>query len=419
MVDSIFWIWLQEALGAGNIKVDKVIRQIGSPETVYHMSKSELAQTGFFAPKEIEKIKATNLEHARENQRLAKRYGCQIITPDHSNYPYNLTNIDCMPCVLYVVGDISGIDEELVITMVGTRSSTEYGETAAAKLAFDLSAAGCMIASGLAVGIDYASHEGALKANGRSIGLLACGMNVDYPTTSNELKRRILDCGGALITEFPFGEKAHRYHFNIRNRILSGIASGVVVVQAPDHSGALNTARHAMEQNREVFAVPGDIFDTSMTGCNQLIRDGAKIVVNVYSILEEFINQFPEKIDPKSVVSKIRQASGNIKKEHLVRIPRKVMRINADGTEQELLMVAQEAVKPLIKLDDSALDALSVSDAAKKIYRLLDRQPADCEWIASRTELTAMEMMTALTELELHELVNVLPGKRFTVQETK
>ncbi len=417
MVDSIFWIWLQEALGAGNVKADSVIRQIGSPEAVYRMSADELAQTGFFAPKEIERLKSTGLERARENQQLAKKYGCGVITPDHENYPCNLTNIDCMPCVLYVLGDLSGIDDELVITMVGTRSSTEYGEKAAAKLAFDLTAAGCTVASGLAVGIDYACHEGALQAKGRSIGLLACGMDVDYPAASNGLKRRILDYGGVLITEFPFGEKAHKYHFNIRNRLLSGIASGVVVVQAPEQSGALNTARHAMEQNRDVFAVPGGIFDPSMTGCNRLIRDGAKMIVNVYSILEEFINRFPGRIDPKAVVSKIRHASGEASTAVHANMPRRIIRTDS-AEEREMLMVAQEAAEPVAKLEEAELEALEISDAARKIYRLLGRQPADCEWIAGNTGLAAMEMMAALTELELRDLVEILPGKRYVVRES-
>lgn len=411
MVDSIFWIWLQQALGAGNIKADQVIRQMESPEVLYHMSEDELRQLGLFAPKEIERIKSTNLTQAKENQRLAKRYGCKIITPDHPDYPYNLTNIDCIPCVLYVVGELSGMEEELVLTMVGTRSSTEYGEKAAAKLAFDLSAAGCTIASGLAVGIDYAAHEGALQAKGRSIGLLACGMNVDYPLSSNSLKRRILDCGGVLMTEFPFGEKAHRYHFNIRNRILSGIASGVIVVQAPDQSGALNTARHALEQNREVFAVPGEIFDTSMTGCNRLIRDGAKVVVNVYSILEEYINKFPSRIDAKTVVAKVKNAAGAVPMPP--NLPRKVIRAPADMQRKADLGQESGQEQPLQRCSEEELAALELSDTARQIYRLLGGQPCDCDCLCAQTALGAMEIMAALTELELCSLVEALPGKRY------
>ena len=415
MADRIYWIWLQEALGIGNVKTDRVIREIGSPEALYRMSARELSATGIFAPKEIEKIKATTLEHAKENLLRAKKHQCAVITPDHPDYPSNLTNIDCMPCVLYVRGDLSGIDGELVITMVGTRESDQYGETCAAKLSYDLAVAGCTIASGLAVGIDCACHEGALRAQGRTIGLLACGMDIDYPQASHGLKRSILENGGVLISEFPFGEAPRRYNFHIRNRLLSGIASGVVVVQAPEQSGALITANHALRQNRDVFAVPGGIFDAKMTGCNRLIKDGAKIVVNVYSILEEYINKFPEKMDPKSIVRRLRAVSAPMQTQQ-VNFPRKIARPAGSGRE-ELLMVAQEAAAPVKRIVKAELDARAVSMPAQRIYELLGREPADGDWIVGRTGFSAMECMVALTELELQDLVKVLPGKRYVIRE--
>lgn len=285
MTDVIYWIWMQRALGAGSIKTDKVLRQIGSPDLLYHMTREQIADTGLFAPGEIDKIKSVSLEDAQEIVRLAGKYACTIVTPDDMNYPVGFQNIACMPCVLYVKGDLSGLNEELMLTLVGTRESTAYGENTARRLSYDLAAAGCVVVSGLAVGIDYASHEGALAAHGRTIGLLACGQDIDYPSLSHDLKKSILDSGGALISEFPFGEKPFRYHFNIRNRLLSGISAGVVVVQAPERSGALNTARHALEQNRDIFAVPGEIFDVSMAGCNRLIRDGGKIVIDRKSVV--------------------------------------------------------------------------------------------------------------------------------------
>lgn len=418
MADDLFWIWLQEALGAGSIKTDRVIRELGSPEMFYRMTRTEMADFGF-APKEVDKIKATGLDRAKENLRLAKRYGCSVITPDHKDYPENLAHIDGMPCVLYVLGDLSGLSDELVITMVGTRESNEYGEACAMRLSHDLAAAGCTVTSGLAVGIDYACHEGALSAGGRSIGMLACGMNVDYPLASRSLKRRILDRNGVLITEFPFGERAHRYCFNIRNRLLSGIASGVVVVQAPEQSGALNTARHALEQNKDVFAVPGGIFDPVMTGCNKLIQDGAKIVVNVYSILEEFIGRFPPSVTPEKIVEKVQTASGKAPVAVTLKSPRKVKPAAQDAADTGLLMVAQEPPGVPRKLDEAELAHLEISDTSKKIYALLDSVPAECETIADRTQFPVMEVMAAMTELELTGLVQALPGKRYIVRNPR
>ncbi len=416
MADIIYWIWMQHALGAGSIKTDKVLRQIGSPESLYRMTREQLAQSGIFAPGEIEKIKSVSLDGAKESLRLAKKYACAIVTPEDSNYPSGFRNIECMPCVLYVKGDLTGLNEELLLTLVGTRESTGYGENTARRLAFDLAAAGCVVVSGLAAGIDYACHEGALAVHGRTVGLLACGLDIDYPAASHDLKRRILDSGGALISEFAFGERAVRYHFNIRNRLLSGISSGVVVVQAPERSGALNTARHALEQNRDVFAVPGEIFDVSMAGCNRLIRDGGKIVMNVYSILEEYINRFPDKMDPKTIVAKIRSASG-IKIVSPANIPRKIKHVSCHSESRKLSMLAQESESAAAeKLSEQELQSRGVSGWAAAVYEYLSTEPVDCDYLFAQTGLTAMETMAALTELELLELVNSLPGKRYTIR---
>lgn len=415
MADVIYWIWMQRALGAGSMKTDKVIRQIGSPESLYQMTREQLAQSGIFAPGEIEKIKSVSLDGAKESLRLAKEHACAIITPEDSDYPSGFRNIECMPCVLYVKGDLTGLNDELMLTLVGTRVSTGYGENTARRLSFDLAAAGCVVVSGLAAGIDYACHEGALAVHGRTIGLLACGLDVDYPASSHDLKQHILDSGGALISEFPFGERAARYHFNIRNRLLSGISSGVVVVQAPERSGALNTARHALEQNRDVFAVPGEIFDVSMAGCNRLIRDGGKIVVNVYSILEEYINRFPDKMDPKTIVAKIRGASG-MKPVSPANIPRKIRHVPCNAESGKPTLEAQEPQSATAeKLSGQELQSRGVSGWAAAVYECLSSEPVDCDYLFAQTGLTAMETMAALTELELLELVKSLPGKRYTI----
>lgn len=410
MADKLYWLWLQEALGPGNLKADRVIREIGSPETLFRMDEDDLRGTGMFAPKEIERIRLTDLRRAEENLRLARRCGCGLVTPDSPDYPEALTNIEGMPCVLYVLGNLHGLREELVLTLVGTRSSTDYGERCAAKLAYDLASVGCTVASGLAVGVDYASHEGALAANGRSIGLLACGLDIDYPRESRGLKRRILDTGGVLMTEFPFGERPQRYNFNIRNRLLSGIAAGVVVVQAPEQSGALNTARHALDQNRDVFAVPGEIFDPSMTGCNKLIKDGAKIVVNVYSILEDYIGRFPAGIDAHTVVEKVRAAEEGGRPQP-ANGPRRTPRMRAE--EPAPLMVAQEAAPVAARLGEAALGELGLSGEAKRLYAAFGDMPEGAESLAGHAGLTAAQALAALTELELFGLVRALPGGRY------
>lgn len=415
MTDAVYWVWMQSALGVGSIKVDKVLKQIGSPDLLYNMTRDQLKKTGLFAPGEIDKIKSVSLNDAKDTVSYAKDHNYSIITPDHDEFPIGLKNIDCIPCVLYVKGNLIGLNNELCITLVGTRQCTTYGEIAARRLSFDLSAAGCVVVSGLAVGIDFASHEGSLSANGRTIGLLACGLDVDYPAFSHELKKQILENGGALITEFPFGVRPVRYHFNIRNRLLSGISSGVVVIQAPERSGALNTANHALEQDRDVFAVPGEIFDVNMAGCNRLIRDGSKIVINVYSILEEYINRFPDKMDPRTIVSKIRKASKLMKKFSL-NVPKKIKHKKQSTIVKSAEDVEQQQNNPIKKLNDEELDKYGISKSAEQIYKILDIEPIDFELISVKTGISAMEILSALTELELLDLISSLPGKRYIIQ---
>jgi len=401
MEDCVFWIWLQQALGIGSIKTDWVIRELGSPEKLYQMTEQALAATGRFAPKEIERIRGSSLEEARWQQDRAKRLGCAVVTPDHPAYPASLTNFDCMPCVLYVLGELEGINDELAITMVGTRDCDAYGISTAQHLGCGLATVGATVVSGLAVGIDTAAHEGALQAGGRTIGMLACGMDVGYPQASRRLKRRILDQGGVLISEFPFGVRAYGYHFNVRNRILSGISAGVVVVQAPETSGALNTARHALSQNRDVFAVPGQIFDEKMKGCNRLIADGGKMVLGLASILEEYQGRYPPCIRLEKLSELLEQESRGM----VGKIPARV----SQKSERPLPAV-EKTPTPSGQLEPEQCD---LSPEAAKVFQLLNQQPTDFDTISYASGLPVARLLAILTELELADLAEQLPGKRY------
>ena len=408
MVDARYWIWLQTVLGPGNPKVDQVYHTFGTPEPLFGMSEKELTQTGIFTPKEIKALLKVRLEQAERNLEKAQRHRCVVLTPDHPDFPESLTNIPGIPCVLYVRGNVNLLKERLRITMVGTRNATAYGDRCAQWLARELAAAGCVICSGLAVGIDSACHEGALQVNGDTIGFLACGMDVNYPSASAGLKRRILNAGGALVTEFPFGERPLRGNFNIRNRLLAGLSAGVVVVQAPKSSGALNTARHALEQNRDVFAVPGEIGDLQMEGCNQLIAEGAVLVQNAGSILSEYEGRFPEWIRPYRPVMFLRptkQTSQPVAEESL-----KVAAAPAAETIYPM--------KPPCRLSEEQLEGLGLSADAKTVYQFLEETAVGCDLLAVRTGFDTARILAALTELELNDLAQVQPGGHYCLSKT-
>lgn len=400
MADEIYWIWLQEALGIGSVKVDKVIEAVGSAKDFYELDQTALQETGFLTQEEIARIRVASLDNAKRKFERAKRLECEVVTPDHPDYPPYFTHIHCKPCVLYVLGGLSA-PAPVSITVVGTRNCDEDGLSASFQLSRDLAAAGFQIVSGLAAGIDRAAHQGALSVHGRTVGFLACGINVDYPRENNQLKRQILNEGGALASEFPFDTEAWPGNFHIRNRLMSGISDGTLVIQAPEKSGALITARHALDQNRDVFAVPGGIFDKKMVGCNRLIRDGSSVVLNVYSILDVYLNRFTE-LERKRMGQEIRKVSGiePDSDKRCAGLPRK--------------RKAAQKPRPEKQVGAEKLEEAGVSQAARKIYAALgNNESVDCDTMVSRTELPVSAVVSALTELEMFDLITAEPGRRY------
>jgi len=216
----------------------------------------------------------------------SEKAGVRIVTLIEPEYPALLREIEDPPIVLYVRGEVE-IDTARAIAVVGTRRSTRYGKLIAARFASQLAMKGITVISGLAAGIDAAAHQGALDVGGRTVAVLGCGVDVVYPKRNAALYERIA-AEGTLISEYPMGTRPAKWTFPQRNRILSGISRGVIVVQAPERSGALITARLAAEQGREVFAVPGNITSATSTGTNRLIKDGAALAEGIDDVLAEF-----------------------------------------------------------------------------------------------------------------------------------
>lgn len=216
-----------------------------------------------------------------------KKLGISVVTISDKHYPRLLKEIPDPPALLYIKGEIRP-EDELAVAVVGSRKYTSYGARVCEFIASELAAAGLTIVSGLALGIDTFAHKVTLSLNnGRTIGVLACGLDQIYPHPNQDLARRIIDGHGAIISEFPLGTPALPHHFPIRNRIIAGLSLGVLVVEASLESGSFLTARSALEYNREVFAVPGNIFSDKSIGTNNLIKSGAKLTLSAQDVLEE------------------------------------------------------------------------------------------------------------------------------------
>jgi DNA processing protein len=279
---------LQFALtpGVGPKTFQSLVEYFGSAETASAAAPSELRKVSGIGPKLMRAIldTRTNTDIEAELQLCAERQ-VAVVAMDSEGYPRPLQEIHTPPIVLFVRGELQPNDT-LAIAIVGTRHASSYGVRQAERLAAGLSRAGLTIVSGMARGIDAAAHRGALQAGGRTIAVLGCGVLNVYPPEHADLADQIRQCG-ALISEAPPRSQPHSGMFPQRNRLISGLSLGVIVVEAAQRSGALISAEHAMEQGREVFAVPGPIDSRTSRGCHQLIRDGAKLVETVDDVLEE------------------------------------------------------------------------------------------------------------------------------------
>lgn len=358
-MDYFYWFALKAIPQVGNVTFRRLIERFESPEKVFSAPAEELATVKGIHPDTISSIKSNpfRAEAERECNAVA-RAGADIVSFLSPRYPKSLLAISDHPPYLYVKGSLH--EEEPAIAIVGSRRASTYGLTTAERLARELSAHGMVIVSGMARGIDTAAHHGALKEGGRSIGILGCGIDVIYPKENARLFAGMTE-RGALVSEFPMGTEPRPENFPRRNRIISGISRGVLVVEASENSGSLITAQYALEQGREVFAVPGNINYGNSRGSNNLIKQGAKLVERVEDILEE--------------------------------MPHGKMGDNS------------RPLPPRITL--SPLEA--------GIYTLLAVDPLHIDDIIQKSALTVGEVSAILLRLELSGIITQLPGKYFSV----
>ncbi|MDH7485018.1 MAG: DNA-processing protein DprA [Anaerolineae bacterium] len=283
--DLRYWLGFNLVTGIGPIRLRALLDTFGDLGTAWHASPAQLREAG------LDRRSLDNLLQARATLSLdrelekVQRAGVQLLTWDDEAYPRHLRNIYDPPPLLYVRGELRP-EDEWAVALVGTRRATVYGKEATRQLAGGLARSGITIVSGLARGIDAQAHRSALDAGGRTIAVLGSSVDIIYPPEHRRLAEEIAQ-HGALISEYPLGTQPEASNFPPRNRIISGLSLGVVIVEAGVGSGALITADFAVEQGRDVFAVPGSIFQRSSEGCNQLIREGAIPVLSVSDILEE------------------------------------------------------------------------------------------------------------------------------------
>ncbi|MGA7381173.1 MAG: DNA-processing protein DprA [Terriglobales bacterium] len=359
--------------GLGPTRGRRLVEFFGGVNAVFQASLTELEATGIQAASAQSLGTGRSLELAQNELARTAAAGVKVISVDDSAYPTQLKQIYDPPLILYVRGDAPVISQP-GIALVGTRHPTPYGLGMAERLSCDLAARGLVIFSGMARGVDTAGHRGALAGKGKTVAVFGTGVDVAYPKENTRLMDQILATGGAVISEFPMGTFAAPQNFPIRNRIISGISLGVLVVEAAEYSGTRITARCALEQSRDVYAVPGNVTNKNSWGPNTLIKQGAKLVATWEDVWEEL---------PTDVR----------------------LRLQPQGTDES--PAGQTA---------SLFQENELPPHEKKIFALLKADEAThIDEIVERLEpgLSSSEIFAALFELELAGKVKQLPGKNF------
>lgn len=291
MDSSLLWLWLHSVCRISRAKQYILIGKFGDIESVYLALRDDYESMDIFRREEIDLLCDKDLTKAKDMMSSLSDICASVITIDDIKYPELLKNIHNPPNVLFARGRMFDLNSSLNIAMVGTRKSTKYGDISAFNIAKGLSDAGAVVVSGMALGIDKSSHEGALSGKSPTVAVIASGVDICYPRSNLSLMKKITE-KGLILSEYSLGVPAEKYHFPERNRIISGISRGTLVVEADIKSGSLITARCATEQNRDVFAIPGNINSMNSKGSNYLLKDGAQLVTSADDILSYYKYDF-------------------------------------------------------------------------------------------------------------------------------
>ena len=398
MSEELYYIWLSLACGAGSALPGRLIGAFFNARNIYAASREELEEKCGFAADEniLNKLCVKDTGESEIILENCAKNNVSILHCEGRLYPKRLRAIRAFPVVLYYKGRLPDIDDNLCIAMVGTRKMTEYGKYAAYELARELSSCGAVIVSGMAEGIDTASHKGCLAENGFTVAVLGCGIDKIFPAENKALMDRIIERGLAL-TEYPPGTEPKGFHFPVRNRIISGLSQAVLVVEADRKSGALITAKTALFQGRELYAVPGNINSRGSIGTNNLLRNRAGIVTEAYDILSEYEHLYSHRIN----IEKTKYYTNKNNYEPKPK-PQKPAGRPETGLAEKL----------------SALKII-LSGAELKVFEVFyEKKNEKLHTDGIKLDMPVSELMNTLTFLEIYGIITSLPGDYYKISDS-
>lgn len=397
----VHWIWFSALTGVSDRQKAALLEHFHDPEDIYTADREAIAQTGILTADACEALQSKDLSQAEKILERCDCDGTQLLTFTDAAYPARLRSIPDPPPLLYYKGRLPDLSARPVIGVVGTRKASVYGLSVAWRMGKQISACGAIVASGMAVGIDGSAMLGALEGGMPVVGVLGCGIDIVYPRANRELYDSVIRYG-CLLTEFAPGTPPASWNFPRRNRIISGLACGVLVVEAPKKSGALITANLALDQGRDVFVVPENVDVAICEGSNALLRDGAIAVANGWDVVSEYEHLFPGKL-------------GNA-----------ALQIDcAPERKKETLHVAQERKNPVPaeKSDKKAVDKapakpysdantckIQFSEAERKLLELIGEEPQLVDDVIARSQANAGAVLATLTMLRIKGAVEMLSG---------
>lgn len=432
----LYWIWLSERCGAASREFGKLVAVHDDPFELYRMDEEEIEHIDGIGRFLKERLCDKSLENAYSILKTCQEKRADIITYADERYPARLRSLEDPPVLLYCLGRFPDFNTRLCIGMVGTRKMSEYGMQVSYEMAYELASAGAVVVSGMALGIDSVCACGALEAGGDTVAVLGCGISVVYPRQHKKLMQSIAK-KGAVISEYPPSEIAHGYNFPKRNRIISGLCQGTVIIECSVKSGAMITASRAIDQGRELFALPGKVNESNSDGPNLLIREGANVALRSDDILDYYTFLYRDVIDRRaharaknsSLVSEralsrygISWKRYNERYEGVNTESEDTSQSRKEKTEQNVSASQNNTntVTDTVKEADARSEAeeqkrkgilASLDDVSQKVYEYMpsDKSPVTADVIASRG-IDVGDVITALTMLELAGLASSLPG---------
>ncbi len=386
-----YWVWLQSVLRYANGRMSAILDHFGSAKAIYDADETTLIASRLLTSGELKRASDKSLSSVNKIITYCKENNIGIIPYGNAKFPDSLINITDSPLVLYYRGTFPDFNNIPSVCIVGPRKCSDFGIKASYSLSARLARGGMIIVSGGAVGVDAAAHRGALSENAATVALLPCGIDCDYLKENENLREEIIQ-NGCLISEFPPKYPVKQGAFQIRNRLMSAISLGTVIIEASDKSGALITARHACEQGKDVFVIPGNPTLPQYSGSNRLLRDGAKPLLSAIDVFDEYIGMYNDKLDIEKAFAK----------------PLKPYMVDKGSTVENITHSAKACSH--IPRTQSVED---VSPIATALYDSIPDTPFCVDELNVFNDYNAAELMVALAELELFGYIKAVPGGRY------